>query len=91
MQSICADPDFINKHLIGFQHFNKKINKLGKKGGRKQEEDPQALCLKCISVFLSIFQGQTYFMVLALSSPPDGSPVLHSPRYFSPLHDAMQA
>lgn len=38
MQSICADPhqfipDFINKHLIGFQHFNKKINKLGKKGG----------------------------------------------------------
>lgn len=54
-------------------------------------EDPQALFLKCISVFLAIFQESTYFMLLALSSLHDRSPVVRFASYFSPLHDAVRA
>lgn len=54
-------------------------------------EDPQALLLKCISVFLAIFQESTYFMLSALSGLHDGSPVVRSASYFSPHHDAARA
>lgn len=54
-------------------------------------EDPQALSLKCISVFRAIFQESTYFMLLPLSSLHDRSPVVRSARYFSPFRDAVRA
>lgn len=71
--------------LLAFSILIKKKITSGRKKRGKHEEAPQALCLKCISVFPSIFQGQTYFMLLALSSLHDGSPAVLSPRYIFSL------
>lgn len=77
---------FINI-LLPFSILIKKKITSGKKEANM--EDPQAFCLKCVSVFLAVFQESTYFMLLALSSLHDGSPVVCSARYFSPLRDAV--